>query len=697
MLILGLSVAEIRCSDDRASCVLAGTGIAGTGIDGFRIIWISGHGYQPIKFRAITFTKGDAQQGGAMFLSGAAVTLELCVFDRCRGSDGGAIYVYSGGGESLEMYGTTFMGNSGSDSGLTNDISDPSGVAESHATCPSPYEGYTPRQGDALNTNVMNPHPNPGDTFSYFCHEICNVGEQPSAVGVQDASCESCSEGTTSLHVGHFCTTSVTAVSDMYELHNAVGDWGHDGEGSYHHLMHYGFEEALLLGTVTNGDFVIMETGTYTCYWEGFVEEYPHDVDYQACSQVFAYESTPNFGVMRSMLTIDPTRVGGIMCENDDAGCIFEPSMDHRCLSIMFGPISPFLLRSLVFSVGVRGGGPSDYGEGLYMFQSAAEVMYCIFTSNSAGVLIFIDNGSLDVFGTTFSTEGLIRYHIEHQGLEWGSSEVHDSCPDLLSSLGTAVPSGDALIVTGNVQGSAFSNICMCGATYFLNTDTNACEPCAEVCEICPIGKYNDAKDGSQCTICPAGRFNSNTNSTAQSDCENCPVGRYSVEDATVAECTVCNVGRYNPHLGSTLSTACVYCEAGKYGETEGAGTCTFCPSGKANPSATGSSSSSVCSDCVAGKTNSDNFTGCANCTAGKYGPSVGYGCFECGSGKYLGTEGSTAETDCTFCPAGKSSPASGPRSECQACQPGRYAPAEGQGSCSICDPGTACSEEATA
>lgn len=68
--------------------------------------------------------------------------------------------------------------------------------------------------------------------------------------------------------------------------------------------------------------------------------------------------------------------------------------------------------------------------------------------------------------------------------------------------------------------------------------------------------------------------------------------------------------------------------------QTEGAETCTFCPSGKANPSATGSSSSSVCSDCDAGKTNSDDFTGCANCTAGKYGPSVGYGCFECGSGK---------------------------------------------------------------
>ena len=267
----------------------------------------------------------------------------------------------------------------------------------------------------------------------------------------------------------------------MYELHNAVGDWGHDGGGNYHPLMSYALEDALVLGTVTSGGFVVMETGTYTCYWEGFVEEYPHDVDYQACSQVYAYESSPNFGVMRSMLTIDPDRVGGIMCENDDAGCILEAAYDTRCLSIMFGQISPFLLRSLVFSVG-NGGGASSYGEGLYIFESAAEVMYCIFTSNSGGVLIFVDYGSLDVYGTTFSTEGLgPRYHIEHQ--LGGSSKVttlHDSCPNLLSSLGTAVPSGDALIVTGDVEDSAFSNICMCGATYFLNTDSNTCEPCAE-------------------------------------------------------------------------------------------------------------------------------------------------------------------------------------------------------------------------
>jgi hypothetical protein len=170
MLILGdESVSEIKCSDDRASCVLSGMGLDGSANLHMRIIWIHTNMGSPRKFRSITFTNGDAPQGGAMFISGAAVTLKLCVFARCRGSDGGAIYVYSGYGYNLDMYGTTFVGNIGSDEGSSNDISDQAGVKVSSNTCPSPYEGYTPRQGEALNTN--------GATgFSYLCHEICNIG-----------------------------------------------------------------------------------------------------------------------------------------------------------------------------------------------------------------------------------------------------------------------------------------------------------------------------------------------------------------------------------------------------------------------------------------------------------------------------------------------------------------------------------------
>ena len=79
-----------------------------------------------------------------------------------------------------------------------------------------------------------------------------------------------------------------------------------------------------------------------------------------------------------------------------------------------------------------------------------------------------------------------------------------------------------------------------------------------------------------------------------------------------------------------------------------------------------------------------------------QYGPAAGLGCFDCGRGKFISTEGATSETQCSLCPIGKSSPATGLPSSCESCQSGRYAPAEGYAQCAICDPGTACEEEAT-
>jgi hypothetical protein len=79
-----------------------------------------------------------------------------------------------------------------------------------------------------------------------------------------------------------------------------------------------------------------------------------------------------------------------------------------------------------------------------------------------------------------------------------------------------------------------------------------------------------------------------------------------------------------------------------------------------------------------------------------QYGPAAGLGCFDCGRGKFISTQGATSETQCSLCPIGKSSPATGLPSSCESCQLGRYAPAEGYAQCAICDPGTACEEEAT-
>ena len=72
-----------------------------------------------------------------------------------------------------------------------------------------------------------------------------------------------------------------------------------------------------------------------------------------------------------------------------------------------------------------------------------------------------------------------------------------------------------------------------------------------------------------------------------------------------------------------------------------------------------------------------------------QYGPAAGLGCFDCGRGKFISTEGATSETQCSLCPIGKSSPATGLPSSCESCPSGGYAPGEGYAMCAICPQNT--------
>ncbi|GMH74247.1 hypothetical protein TrRE_jg670 [Triparma retinervis] len=286
-----------------------------------------------------------------------------------------------------------------------------------------------------------------------------------------------------------------------------------------------------------------------------------------------------------------------------------------------------------------------------------------------------------------------------------GADSCVDCSPGMYESSGVCSPCTGATYTSTSRETSCAS----CSGGTWAKTDHTGCTSdttCAigsgqatagGICEVCPVGKYNGAEDDSQCITCPAGKFNPNTGSTAISDCGDCPVGRYSsVEYATVSECTACTSGKHNANTGAILASDCLDCAVGKYMETEAAEYCDFCPTGKINPSMTGSSSASVCSDCQAGDGPSNDSSVCVNCAAGKYGPSTSLtACNDCGRGKFNSIEGATSETQCSLCPIGKSSPPTGPPSTCESCQSGRYAPAEGYAQCAICDPGTACEEEA--
>jgi hypothetical protein len=151
---------EVKCVEDNASCVLDGENER----RGMRVL---GTGSGTLILRAITFDKGYTGYygGGLYILLGALVDLKLLVFsnNKVEGSfpsfwdddpdyylyGGGAIYVI-GSGTTVNIYGTSFNGNTVVYEGNGGDIYICEGTITIHNTCPFPYSSITPIQGKAI-------------------------------------------------------------------------------------------------------------------------------------------------------------------------------------------------------------------------------------------------------------------------------------------------------------------------------------------------------------------------------------------------------------------------------------------------------------------------------------------------------------------------------------------------------------------
>jgi predicted outer membrane repeat protein len=134
---------EVKCVEDNASCVLDGE-------NDRRVMEVQGTGSATLILRALTFDKGNAISGGAVFIyNSAIVDLELLVFSNNRATysdlGGGAIFVQDSG-TTVNSYGTSFNGNT-ANSGFGDDIFNYAGTITIHNTCPSPYSSNTPIQG----------------------------------------------------------------------------------------------------------------------------------------------------------------------------------------------------------------------------------------------------------------------------------------------------------------------------------------------------------------------------------------------------------------------------------------------------------------------------------------------------------------------------------------------------------------------
>jgi hypothetical protein len=134
----------LKCLEDDASCILNGEQTR-RGMD------VYGTGAGTLLLRALTVQDGEGASGGGVYiLSGAIVTIELCVFSNCRAtgsSHGGGAIILESSSTTVNVYGTSFNDNTAA-SGDGDDIYMYSGTITIHNTCPSPYSSNTPIEGE---------------------------------------------------------------------------------------------------------------------------------------------------------------------------------------------------------------------------------------------------------------------------------------------------------------------------------------------------------------------------------------------------------------------------------------------------------------------------------------------------------------------------------------------------------------------
>jgi hypothetical protein len=169
--------------------------------------------------------------------------------------------------------------------------------------------------------------------------------------------------------------------------------------------------------------------------------------------------------------------------------------------------------------------------------------------------------------------------------------------------------------------------------TQFINDSVrgNECTLHAQVCEICPQGKWQSERGEVYCFACPADKLLTDPALGAVS-IENCIAGR---SNSTYT----CQGGTFCPELSCAEASACEDCLPGHFSDV-GSLSCQPCADGKfSNARAV----KAACTDCPAGKHSSPG-RGCLPCDAGRFSAAGRPSCDPCGGAN-------------VYCPAESSRP----------------------------------------
>ena len=117
---------------------------------------------------------------------------------------------------------------------------------------------------------------------------------------------------------------------------------------------------------------------------------------------------------------------------------------------------------------------------------------------------------------------------------------------------------------------------------------------------------------------------------------------------------------------------ACIACADGQHVDSDGAVSCSACPTGKYSNKAN-QTSLKGCEECHDGKYQTvRGSTSCIICPVGKYGTPNHVLCKQCEKGRFSDKPGIPTVTDCKECPPGKYS-ADLAATDCKPCEVGKF------------------------
>jgi len=421
---------SIECTDDSANCVLNGESSR-------KVMRVQGSGGQTLTLRALNFQNGLGDLGGGAYIrNDAIVEILLCVFSNCSASSGGALHII-GSGPSINVYGTTFSGNTAT-SGNGNDINHISGTITIYNTCPSPYSSNTPTQGKTrLIRRTIESSIEPFNTskLTYisqipifppsFPAAVLDTYGTVSGTTYSYPNCIACG-------LGYSGVVSSCTADPCVATSNST-DSGFDGNFF-----------------CINGGTAGGTTGACTCTScnTDYVGPNCHNTAHNVADSDTLYSAASDSGwtqgdtyKLAGATTYQGNTIqlngkyGSIECTNDTADCILDGEESRRLIYVA-GTVGrqTLTLRAITFL-----NGQSNWGGGAYILSGTIIIELCIFrnckaTSNDSdngggAIYLHIIPTTMNIYGTTFSGNIATSGNGNDIYNYLGTITIHDTCP----------------------------------------------------------------------------------------------------------------------------------------------------------------------------------------------------------------------------------------------------------------------------